>query len=413
LAGLLIVTACALAPLAVTAVWASTQVSDTDEYVRTVAPLAADPAVQEVLSAEVTDAILDNVPVEEVTTALLTSVADQPDLPPRVAAAVPGLAGPITSGVESFTRTQVERLVSSDQFATLWAEVNRVAHSQVVTLLEGNEGGAVSAQGDTVTLNLGPIIEHVKKVLVAQGFSLAEKVPTVDRSFVLVQSDSVTKVQTFYRVLNNLGAWLPLVALALLAIGVFVASNRRKALLRGSLGVVAAMLVLGVALAVLRALYAQSTPGNVLTAEAAGNVFDTLVTYLRTGLRAAAVFGLLLALAAFLTGPSSASVGARSSMTRGISSLRGGARAAGWNTGRLGSWVFNHRRLLRGAVLVAGGLVLLFWTRPTSAVILGTALVVVVAVAVVEFLAQPPDDVVHDRPHDQDVDATPSAPAAR
>src|SRR5687768_13962313 len=70
LAGLLLVTACALAPLAVTAVWASTQVSDTDEYVSTVAPLADDPAVQEVLSAEVTDAILENVPVEEVTAAL-------------------------------------------------------------------------------------------------------------------------------------------------------------------------------------------------------------------------------------------------------------------------------------------------------------------------------------------------------
>src|SRR4051794_24083391 len=45
-AAVLIVIGCILAPLAVTAVWANRQVSDTDRYVETVAPLAKDPAVQ-------------------------------------------------------------------------------------------------------------------------------------------------------------------------------------------------------------------------------------------------------------------------------------------------------------------------------------------------------------------------------
>jgi hypothetical protein len=402
----LIVIACALAPLSATAVWASTQLSDTTQYVKTVAPLAHDPGVQREVADAVTTAIVENLNLDEVTKALLVSLASQNKVPPRIAAVMPGLAGPIVNGVEGFTRTQVEKVLASPEFATLWAEVNRAAHAQLVALLEGKQGGALSAQGDTVTLNLGPIIARVKEVLVAQGFTLAEKVPTVDRSFVLVQSDSVTKARGLYRVLNTLGAWLPIIALAIFAAGVFAAQDRRRALLRGALGVVFAMLLLGVALAVARALYAQSTPANVLTEATAGRVFDTLVHYLRTGLRATAVLGLIVALAAFVTGPSSASVRTRATLSTGFARLRGGAASAGWSTGRFGVAVHAHRKLLRAAVLVAGGLVLLFWTRPTVGVILGTAIVALLVLAVIEFLAEPPTD--RDRAADLTADAATS-----
>ena len=45
LAVVLIVLGCVLAPLAGVAVWARNQVTNTDRYVRTVAPLASDPAI--------------------------------------------------------------------------------------------------------------------------------------------------------------------------------------------------------------------------------------------------------------------------------------------------------------------------------------------------------------------------------
>jgi len=419
LSAVIITIACVLAPLAVTAVWASTQLSDTEEYVKTVAPLADNPGVQREVADAVTTAVVQNLDLNAVTRQLLQSLAAQDNVPPRIAAVMPGLAGPLVNGVEGFTRTQVERVLASQEFATLWAEVNRVAHAQLVTLLEGNDGGAVSAQGDTVTLNLGPIIARVKQVLVDQGFTLAQRVPTVDKSFVLVQSDSVTKVRGLYRVLNTLGAWLPVIALVIFAAGVFAARDRRRALLRGALGVVVAMLVLGVALAVARALYAQSTPADVLTEATAGDVFDTLVHYLRQGLRATAVLGLLVALAAFLTGPSSASVRTRSALSGGINSLRGSAESAGWNTGRFGAGVYAHRKLLRAMVLVAAGLVLLFWTRPTVGVIVGTAVVVVLLLGVVEFLARPPDAAadLQELPTETDADAggpaTPTVPVPR
>lgn len=389
-ATVLIVIACLLAPLSVASVWASTVVSDTDQYVETVAPIADDPGVQSAIADEVTAVIIENLDIAGVTAEALDTLAEQENMPPRVADALPALAVPLTRGIEDFTRTQAGNLVASDEFETVWAEVNRVAHSQVITLLEGNEGGAITAQDDQVTLNLAPVIEAVKTRLVDQGFALAERIPAVDRTFVLVESGGISQAQQFYSVLNTLGVWLPFIAVGLFAVGVLLARDRRRALLRGALGVTAAMIALGVALTLVRMMYVETTPANVLTAESAGTVFDTLVRFLRTGLRATAVLALLVALAAFLTGPSAAASRARSLFDRGVGSARGGADAAGWHLDPVGNWVYAHKGGLRLATFIAGGLALMFWTRPTAWTVVVVALLVVIVLAVVEFLGQPP-----------------------
>ena len=192
----------------------------------------------------------------------------------------------------------------------------------MLRLLRGDQGGAVSAQGDTITLNLGPIIEEVSNQMVDAGFSLAGNIPTVDREFTLVQSEAVTKAQTGYRLLDTLGTWLPFVSLGLIAAGVLLARDRWRALVRGALGVTMAMVLLGVALAIARTAYVNTTPADILTPEAAGDVFDTLVRFLRTALRAVAVLGLVVAAAAFLSGHSPQAVRARGGLERGIARLR-------------------------------------------------------------------------------------------
>ncbi|HEX6075713.1 MAG TPA: hypothetical protein VFZ32_10675 [Micromonosporaceae bacterium] len=388
--GILITLACVLAALSVVSVWASTQVSDTERYVETVAPLADDPAVQRAIADDVTRAIFENLDIETLTTEALQALAQRENVPPRVGEALPALAAPISDGVENFTRSQVNRIVASPQFAAAWEEVNRIAHEQIVNLLQGTQGGVVSAQGDTITLNLGPIIELVKERLVAQGFDLANRIPTIERSFVLVQSEAITDAQALYRLLDTLGTWLPFVALGIFAVGVYLARDRRRALLQGALGVAGAMVALGVGLAVLRVLYLDAVPADVLPEAAAGNVFDTMVRFLRTGLRTTAVLGLVVALAAFMTGPSAAALRTRATLTHGIGWVRGGAETAGWRTGPFGSWVYAHKRALRIATVIAWGLVLMFWERPTGWVVVGSALAVVLVLGLIEFLARPP-----------------------
>jgi hypothetical protein len=379
-----------LAALSVTSVWASTVLSDTDQYVETVAPIADDPAVQAAIADEVTVAIMDNLEIDQLTAEALGVLAEQDNMPPRVADALPALSVPLSQGIESFTHSQAERLLASPAFATVWEEVNRIAHTQVVALLEGNEGGAVSAQDDAITLNLAPIIEQVKERLVAQGFELADRIPEIDKSFVLVQSEAVGRAQRVYVLLNSLGTWLPFVAVGVFALGVYAARNRRRALLRGSLGVVAAMVVLGAGLALARTYYVETTPADILTAQSAGNVFDTLVRFLRSALRAVGVLFLLLALAAFVTGPSAGAVRARGSVQRGLGSVRGSAEAAGWQTGPVGTWIYAHRGALRVTTFLAAGLALMFWTQPTAGVVVAVAGVVVLVLLLIELLGRPP-----------------------
>ncbi|MFC6157242.1 hypothetical protein [Kribbella jiaozuonensis] len=386
---LLITFACLLAPLSVTAVWASRQVSDTDRYLETVAPLADDPAVQRTISDAVSNAILDAVDFQSIATETLDAVAQQ-GVPPRVAANLHALSGPLVNGIENFVRSQVDKLVASPQFAAVWRQANETAHASLVNLLDGNQGGALSAQNDTVTLNLAPIIAEVKQRMVAGGFGLADKIPVVNKSIVLVQSDGVTKAQGLYRLLNTLGTWLPVIALVLLVSGVFVARDRRRALLKGSLGFAGAMLVLGVALTLARVFYLNALPSEVLSRDAGGVVFDTIVRFLRYGLRAVGVLALIVALAAYFTGPSNAAVQARAKLAGGIGSLRGRAEAAGLNTGRVGGWTFAHKRLLLIASVVGGALVLTLWSRPTVTVVVVTAVVVLFVVALIEFIGRPP-----------------------
>src|SRR3954452_13191662 len=260
---LLITVSCLLAPLSVVSVWASRQVSDTDRYVATVAPLAHDPAVQRAVADAVTTQVLAEIDVSRLTRQTLDALAAR-GVPPAVAANLAALSGPLANGIESFTRTQINKIVASPAFATLWEQANRAAHKNLVKLLEGNQSGAVRTNGDAVTLNLAPIIAQVKQQLVANGFSIADKIPTVNREFVLARSDSVTKAQGLYRVLNSMGLWLPIIALLLFAAGIMLARDRRKSLLFGSLGILGSMLVLGIFLAVARPLYLDAVPARVM-----------------------------------------------------------------------------------------------------------------------------------------------------
>jgi hypothetical protein len=150
------------------------------------------------------------------------------------------------------------------------------------------------------------------------------------------------------------------------------------------------MLALGVALTLARVFYLNALPAEVLSRDAGGSIFDTLVRYLRYSLRAVGALALIVALGAFFTGPSTSAARTRAALTKGIGSLRGNAESAGLNTGRFGAWIYAHKRMLLVASVVGGAVVLTFWSRPTVAVVVVTAAVVLFAVAVIEFLGRPP-----------------------
>jgi hypothetical protein len=387
-AALLIVVACVLAPLSVVAIWTRNQVTNTDRYVATVTPLASDPAIQNAIADQITAQVFTYIDIKGLTTQAVDALAGR-GLSPEVASQLRGFAVPIANGVQSFTRSQVGKVVASDAFADAWVQANRVAHEQLVAALTGEGGGAVTVEGDTVSLNLSAFIQTVKQRLVESGFALAARIPEVQASFVLFQSADITRARRAFDLLNTLGIWLPIITLVLLVIGVYVAKDHRRALVGAALGVAVGMVVLALGLTVFRAIYLDAVPAAVLPHDAAAVLYDTIVRFLRLGLRTILVLALVVAAGAFLTGPSVTAVRTRHGLAGAIGWLQGSAERAGWRTGPVGSWVFANKRALRIAAVALAALTLVFWGRPTGKVVIGLTLALLAALAVIEFLGRP------------------------
>jgi uncharacterized membrane protein YkgB len=263
-----------------------------------------------------------------------------------------------------------------------------------------------------VSINLGPFIQVVKPRLTERGFDLASRIPDVNPSFTILQPDAITKARGAFNLLNAIGNWSPLVVLVLLALGVYVAKDHRRALVGAGLGLAGSMLALALGIAFFRTIYLNGIPAEVLPHDAAAALYDTLVRFLKLGLRTVAVFGLVVALAGFLTGRSVTAVRARAGLKTGIGWLRGGAEKAGFNTGPVGRWVYTYKRVLWIGVIAMAALVLVFWDRPTGKVIIGITLAVLVALVIIEFLGRPPSPVAPEEVSPGVVPPAPDAPEA-
>ena len=117
-------------------------------------------------------------------------------------------------------------------------------------------------------------------------------------------------------------------------------------------------------------------------------LYDTIVRFLRLGLRTILVLALVVAAGAFLSGTSATAVRTRHGVAGAIGWLQGSAEHAGLRTGPVGTWVDANKRALRITAVAAAALALVFWGRPTGKVVLGLTLAVLAALAIIQFLAR-------------------------
>jgi hypothetical protein len=279
LAALLVV----VTAVAVAGAWAHSVLFDTDRYVATVAPLSDDPAIQDALTEQLT------------AQAVTTIEAEIEQLPAFVQGPLLTLAGRL----EDVIAGALGDIVRSDQFGDAWVAANRAAHPQLVAALTG-ESPAVELAGNLVSVQAQALADVAEAGLEAAGLAaLAELVPAVEGSFVVLATDTLPLVQAVLRMLEAVGAWLWLIAVVL-AGGVVAAAPRRlrgAVLAAGSVATGAAVLALG--LGVVRTLYLEST--GVLPVDAKAALFDRLVSQLwpaalivlAVGVTAAVVLGLV------------------------------------------------------------------------------------------------------------------------
>ena len=389
-AALLIVLGVLLAPVAVVAHWAQQELSNTDQYVATVAPLASDPTIQSAVSNRLTTVVMEQLNVPTLVHDALTAL-NNPDLPPTVGLALTAAEQPLTDGIESFVHKAATAVVESPTFEDAWVQANRVAHTQLVAVMEGDPGTVLQV-GDNgqLTIELSGMIEALKTRLVDNGFAVAANIPAVNASFTLVETTQLVKAQNAYGALGVIGTWLPWLSLALIAAGVLTAVHHLRALVVAGLALAVSMLALGIGLYVARTLYLGALTGTIDRLDAAEIVFDQLVAFIRVALRTVAVLGLVVAAAAYLGGGSDSARSLRAGTGRGFAAVRGWGQQRGVTSGPVGTWLYAHRTLLRVVIIAVAGLVVLLAPEPTPAVVVTVAVVALVLIALMELLARPP-----------------------
>jgi hypothetical protein len=234
-----------------------------------------------------------------------------------------------------------------------------------------------------VYLDLAPFIDLAKQRLSSAGLTVVDRVPEVHPTVALAQADTLVRAQTAYSTLNTVAGVLPWLVLMSFVVGVYLARNRFRALIGVGLGVALSLVVLAAALLVARSLLVGAVPPAAAPATASG--FDIVVTYLRAGLRALLVLALVVALGGFLAGRSETAVRIRRWTADRLHRARGGPAA----DGPVAVWVRRHIAGLRIGAVALAVLTFVFLTQPSGAAILGITAVLLVVLALLEFLGRP------------------------
>jgi hypothetical protein len=382
LSAILIVLGCLLAPVALATVWVHNQVANTDRFTATVDPLIQDPSVQAALTNRVTDTVFTYVDVQSLANDAVDALAAQ-GVPSRLTDRLHDLTGPLANGVRSFVHDRIAQLFASEQFARAWNQAIRIAHQQANSVLSGSSS-AIAIQGDKVTLDLAPFIDAAKQDLAKAGLTVVNRIPEVHPTIEIADAAGLVKARTWYSTLDKLATWLPWVMFALLALGVYLARRHRRALVATGLGFAASMLVLAAGILIARTILVNNVPSR--SADPAAAAFDIIVRFLRDGLRTLLVVGLVVALGAFLAGPSTTAVAIRGGVARGLGWLR---NRSGLRSGKAGAWVHTYRGVLRGVAVGLAVLIFVFIDRPSGLTVLLIALLLVVVLAVIQFFDQP------------------------
>ncbi len=363
-----------LATVSVPAIWARNLVLNTDRYVETMAPLAANPGIQAGVIKAIDKQFDDNVDIG----ALARQV-----LPDRAAP----LAGPLESAAESLVNTVATKFVQSQAFVALWTDINRVAHTQIVAVLTGtgDDKNAVAIKNGVVTLNLQPVVEQVKTQLVQAGLTVASKVPTVGATVEIAHVEGVEKARGFTRLLNRAAVWLPLLGIVCLVVAVVLSRRRRRSVVTAALAVGAGMVIVAVALVLGRSAYLNALPGVYFSHDAAKDLFDTLVRFLRSGLRIVLIAALLACLIAWFTGPTSSARASRRVLAAGPKKLH-----HWWTDSRAATVVAANRGVAAGAIFGLAALILVIWSNPTV-LVLAVIGVITLALLLLVYLVKTTD----------------------
>jgi hypothetical protein len=388
----LIVLASLLIPISVVSAWAIRTVTNTDQYVETMAPLARNPVIIDHLADRATDALFSSHIVQNKVTGLLPAKAKP-------------LVVPITNEVKSYVHGLALKFFESPAFGKLWDELNRHSHEAVVDIMEGKTGPVLDriSKNGAIVVNVVPALNTIVDQLNQRGVTLFNPIKAITTGagqglgVTIVTKDQVSKYSGLFNTIVNLGWAVPIAALVIGILSIAVAVQRRKALLRASVGVSLVTLLFIAALATGRNFFLNQASGLNFKRDGAAAVWDTLLRFLKTDFRWMLLVALIVAFLAWVFGPARWAVGIRTHVARagrwlGVQSKSlsaGAGRVAGESDGtrRVGGFIVDHLNFLRIVGVGVAAIVLLFGGNLTGWSLLIILIVLLVYLGLLQLLA--------------------------
>lgn len=386
----LIFMAVVITPNAVVASWLKLQVTDTQNFVEMTTTALQNPAVEDYISEEVSGLIVTELDIDGLTTQLFDGLESALPLGDQAAGALALLEKPLANGAKSMITNVTEKVIKSDTFDNVTEKVLTVSHTQIMNLLRGDNSGAIVADEQGVLgIQIGPIVKAVKEELVAQGITLANKIPNINAVIELGKVDGLVEARIALSALDAAGYWLPIIVLVMLILGIVAARQRARATVWAGIGVVLSTGALLGGLSVGKYAFLATVSPKILPGDAATVIFAALTQRLDQLLTATLIIGILVAVTAYLVGPFKGAQIIRGAVTDTAGRVRSIAEAKGVTTGAFGEFVEKAHGWIIGAILAATALVL-FLLRPfTVSGAIWAAIVALVLVLIVELVRRP------------------------
>jgi hypothetical protein len=390
---LLIATATILSPVAVVTGWTRLQLTSEQAFLDTFGPLASDPQVQQYVADRVVTEINNAVDINAIATDLFQGI-DSLDLSPRAKSAIQLLQQPAVQGVNSLIQSTVDRFVQSDAFEAVWRQALVSAHSslQVIAgdaLQDPNRALSIDESGQ-ISIQLAPIIAAIKERLVARGLTLAQRIPAVDKSIVIAQTDAVPKIKAAYAAATLVGTWLPILVLGLFAAGVLTARRRRRTLIVAALCLAGVMALALLGIAVGHLVFVNTLAPATLSVGAADAIFSQALVFAQGTVVALLILGIVIAAIAWFGGPSGPATASRRALRDAAAGIRRAGEERGITTGTVGQWIGSHDTVIHAGIAVAAAAVLLVVRPLTATVIIWTTVVALLLLLAVLLVSRPP-----------------------
>ena len=288
----LVVVGALFAVLSLLAGYIRYQALDTDTVEQTANELIAEPEIQDLIAAAMVDQLYANVDVE---------AALEQRLPPDQKA----LAGPIAGAVRAGADRLAQGLLERPRAQELWVRTITETHRNLVKVLK-DETTTLTTQDGNVVLDLRPLIIQLGDRVAIVGRIDQRLLANPDAGLItIIKSNQLEQAQDLTRLMNFLGLWLWVVPIALWAIALWLARDRRRDILRmiGFSAILAGLLVL-----VVRRVVGSIVVDELATTEsvkaAAADAWDIVTALLRDGGLTLMGIGVVLLVAVWIAGPS-------------------------------------------------------------------------------------------------------------